>query len=161
MRDLLSQVLVHCDQQTVALSSDATSDGAANSGDGVSVRGYERAIVLASFGVPTGTSDNTGTVRLQHATIANIASDCADSDYANFSTDVTTGALAFATSDLAAGEGIGVLDVNLARHDVTDGCIRVQMVTNGTSTSAGGAWILLYRKNGLARPQEHDVVSFP
>ena len=161
MRDLLSQVLVHCDRQTAATSSDATSDGSANSGVGVSIRGYERAVVLASFAAPSGTSDGVAVARLQSATIANIASDCADSDYANFSTDAVSASLTFATSDLAAGEGIAVLDVNLAAHGLTDGCVRVQTVTNGTNVAAAASWILLYRKNGLPRPQEHTVVSFP
>jgi hypothetical protein len=100
-------------------------------------------------------------VRLQYATISPVASDCADSDYSNFSTDIVSASLAFATSDLAAGEGIAVLSVDFKQAALADGCVRSQIILQGTATNTASSWIVLYGKNGLRQTQPHTVVSVP
>ena len=160
MKDLLSQVYIHNDIPTRALSSDATSDGSVGDGVGVSITGFKRAVAIGTIGNP-GDSDDTAVLRVQYAAAA-VASDNVDSDYSDFSTDVVSAALTFATSDLAAGEGIAVIDIDLAAHGLTGGCIRTQFITQGTAaTATGSSWILLCNRNGKALAQTLTVVTFP
>jgi hypothetical protein len=161
MRDLLHDALFHCDIPVRAVSSDATSDGSVGDGLGVRISGYQGCIVLASLGNPT-TSDGVGVVRLQYATNSTVASDNADSDYANFSTDIASASLTFATSDLTAGEGSAVLSVDFKQASVSDGCVRTQLISNGTGqTPQGCTWIVLYGKSGIRQTQPITVVSVP
>ena len=160
MRDLLHDAYFHCDIPVRATSSDATSDGSVGDGVGVSARGYQGCMVLASIGNPA-TSDVTYVVRLQYATISSVASDCADSDYADFSTDIVSASQTFATSDLAAGEGIVLLSVDFKQASLADGCVRTQIIGQGTATSQACSWIVLYGKNGIRQGQPYTVVSVP
>jgi hypothetical protein len=160
MKDLLSDVFIHNDIPSRAISSDATSDGSVGDGVGVSITGFMKAVCIGSIAAPPD-SDATAVLRLQYSTVSSVASDNADSDYSNFSTDAATASMTFATSDLAAGEGIGIIDVDLAAHGLTGGAIRAQFMTQGTSTPAASAWILLTNRNGKTLAQEHTVVAFP
>lgn len=150
VKDLINEVRIHCDQYPRAGSSDNTSDGTINVGIGVPMNGYRYATVLFTSGTTTGTSDNTAAVRLQYAIIADVASDCADTDYANFTTDALSATLALATSDIVNDgiEGVAISHVDLWANGMTHGCIRTQAVLQGTSTAAKSAWIILSRRNG-------------
>jgi len=150
VKDLINETYIHCDQVPSAGSSDATSDGTANVGTGVTMNGWRYATLLASAGAPSGTSDGTMVARLQYATLSDIASDNADTDFASFTTDAVSASLAWATSDsLNNGvEGATVVHVDLWANGMTRGVVRSQVILNGTNVAPTEAWIILSRRNG-------------
>jgi len=113
-------------------------------GVGVCFNGYDRATIIGMSAEPDGSSSSAATITWS----VRVDSDCyvaSDATYAAFSTDVTTSAMTFDTTDYRS---FCVIDVDLAAHGETGGVICSRCVTNGTTVSAISSVIILHRGSG-------------
>lgn len=140
------------------LPQPGSSDGI--SGLGIKFNGYRYATVFGMVGAPSD-SDGTAVVRLQYATKSDIASDNASSDWFDFSADAVSATMTWATSDALndGAEGFAIVKVDLVAHGLTRGCVRAQIVLNGTNTAPICALIAL--SNGSGGAQGHAVAVTP
>lgn len=113
-------------------------------GVGVCIKGYDRAVMIGMTTTPD-TSNSTFTWSVRVDSDCNVPSDCT---YAAFSTDVTSSAMAFAATGASTYVSYAVIDVDLAGHLETGGCICTRVVSDGTETGTVGSVILLFRGTG-------------
>jgi hypothetical protein len=113
-------------------------------GVGVCFNGYDRATIIGMSAEPDNSSSSAATMTWS----VRIDSDCyvaSDCTYAAFSTDVTTSAMTFDTTDYRS---FCVIDVDLKAHGETGGCICSRCVSDGTTVSAISSVIILHRGSG-------------
>lgn len=120
-----------------------TSDGLL--GAGVSYGGFENVMAIVSTNTPS-TSVATLTVSFQKATVSNVASDNASSDWSAIGSDCSIVAAAYSASTVGY---VGVLDIAIPASDnAAGGAIRASVLTPGEGLTIDGVGVVYILYNG-------------
>lgn len=113
-------------------------------GVGVVFDGYDRATIIGMSAEPDASSSSAATITWSVRYDATCAAG-SDATYVAFSTDVTTSAMTFDTTDYRS---FCVIDVDLVAQGLTTGAICSRCVSDGTTVSAISSVIILQRGTG-------------
>lgn len=135
------QLAADCKVVKDLVKASLTSDGL--TGDGSTFTGWEKCLAIVASNTPS-TSVATLTVKIQKATLYDVSSDNASTDWSDIATDCMIEAATYATSSVGY---LGAIDITIPSSDAS-GCLRSSVLTPGEGLTIDGLSVVFLYYNG-------------